>query len=541
MNNTQRRSRGSYGDRAPSLSSSQGIISKRSRRKRRGRGRERKRRAGARKRQLKTERIAKNHLRILYWNCGSLSVRRQTAEMLAYSADVACFQETQRSVIKPPDFHAPVCSDIGHGQLIAVRKDIKYKELDVSRWATDNLHLLAVELLEQPIRNVINVYACNRSMKEEDWMVLDDLQMTLPGQTMLCGDFNARGAGWGNTITNPQGVALEDALDKCYLTCINDGSTTRTATRDGDSDSVIDLTLASFGVAQQCVFKALRAHGNDHFPCSVHIRRHKATRQQKRAKAFHYSAGGDDPISKLRAKRSGARPKEQTRNQPPWFNKEVEGLWKVKKAACRRSQRNRDDDELREAAKQASNAFEKAASSEKERIYEEFSLNVSEDRTLHKLWQLHKAMNGATKRSEVPDFRREDGVWVRTPEEKGTALLERYLKQTDQGNEFERRVLMQGLQERFEDELRMPHTNIETSSVKAIIATATDSASGPDGVRYKSMKDLDQQGMQYLTNMLNDSLAKHSIPEEWLDSHLAPVPIPRHSCRRRGDNRSDKE
>ena len=49
---------------------------------------------------------------------------------------------------------------------------------------------------------------------------------------------------------------------------------------------------------------------------------------------------------------------------------------------------------------------------------------------------------------------------------------------------------------------------------------------GPDGVRYKSMKDLDQQEMQYLTNMLNDSLAKHSIPEEWLDSHLAPVPKP---------------
>ena len=135
-------------------------------------------------------------------------------------------------------------------------------------------------------------------------------------------------------------------------------------------------------------------------------------------------------------------------------------------------------------------------------------------------------MNGASKRSEVPDFRREDGVWVRTPEEKGTALLERYLKQTDQGNEVERRVLMQGLQERFEDELRMPHTNIETSSVKAIIATATDSAPGPDGVRYKSMKDLDQQEMQDLTNMLNDSLAKHSIPEEWLDSHLAPVPKP---------------
>ena len=56
-------------------------------------------------------------------------------------------------------------------------------------------------------------------MKEQDWMIIDDLQNTLSGATMLCGDFNARGELWGNTVTNPQGEALEDALDRCYLTC----------------------------------------------------------------------------------------------------------------------------------------------------------------------------------------------------------------------------------------------------------------------------------------------------------------------------------
>ena len=50
-------------------------------------------------------------------------------------------------------------NDLRHGQLIILRKDIRYNDLDVSRWTTDNMHLVADELLEQPVRNEINVYA----------------------------------------------------------------------------------------------------------------------------------------------------------------------------------------------------------------------------------------------------------------------------------------------------------------------------------------------------------------------------------------------
>ena len=51
-------------------------------------------------------------------------------------------------------------------------------------------------------------------------------------------------------------------------------------------------------------------------------------------------------------------------------------------------------------------------------MYEDFSKNVTEDRTLHKFWQLHRTMNGNNAQAQIPDFRRENDVWVRTPEEK---------------------------------------------------------------------------------------------------------------------------
>ena len=45
-------------------------------------------------------------------------------------------------------------------------------------------------------------------------MMLDEMQRSLPGESIFCGDFNARGQLWRNTIINSQGEALEDALDQ---------------------------------------------------------------------------------------------------------------------------------------------------------------------------------------------------------------------------------------------------------------------------------------------------------------------------------------
>ena len=115
---------------------------------------------------------------------------------------------------------------------------------------------------------------------------------------------------------------------------------------------------------------------------------------------------------------------------------------------------------------------------------------------------------------------------IRTSEEKGLALLDRFLRQTDQGNETERSALLHGLQDQYESELRNPHMPIKADVLKCVIATSSDSAPGPDGVKYTDLKNLTDDDLQSLTNTLNDSYANQDIPDEWLDSHLAPVPKP---------------
>ena len=397
--------------------------------------------------------------------------------------------------------------------------------MDVSRWNTENLHLTAIELQNQPVKNIINVYACNCSMKEADWMALDEMQKTLPGETIFCGDFNARGETWGNTVTNPQGEALEDALDRCDLMCINNGSMTRMAMRPGDSDSAIDLAITTLRTAAACKWNVLGPHGNDHYPCTIFVKKGKTCTQKRPPRVFSYQGNEDDAISKLRKSTRGSKNSNKTAiDQPPWWNDELDVLWEDKKKALKASQNNKCDEDLKAAAKEATRQFKIVSKEAKCDKYEEFCKEVTADKALHKFWQLYGAMNNKQKSRTIPDFQREDNVWVCSDEEKGEALFNRYMLQTNQDNEQERKDLMNDLRVKFNGE----HSDISLTpeAVKNLIMSGKDTAPGPDGIRKTHLMQLDEAGIEELTTVFNTSLDNGEIPIDWLDSHLAPVPKP---------------
>ena len=115
-------------------------------------------------------------------------------------------------------------------------------------------------------------------------------------------------------------------------------------------------------------------------------------------------------------------------------------------------------------------------------------------------------MNNSKKANDVPDFRNEEDVWMRTPEEKGKAFLERYLKQTDQKNEQARRDLMSRMETYFEDQnaFMFPHKPISSEVVKNLISQADESSPGPDGIKYSDLGTFDEEELEALTQLLND-------------------------------------
>ena len=133
-------------------------------------------------------------------------------------------------------------------------------------------------------------------------------------------------------------------------------------------------------------------------------------------------------------------------------------------------------------------------------------------------------MKNKHKTKTIPDFQREDDIWVRSDEEKGQALFERYLQQTNQDNEIERRNLLNDLQMNFHDDVS--DISLTAEEVKYYISSGKDTAPGPDGVRKAHLMQLDDAGIEMLTKVYNTSFEQREIPNDWLDSHLAPVPKP---------------
>ena len=68
--------------------------------------------------------------------------------------------------------------------------------------------------------------------------------------------------------------------------------------------------------------------------------------------------------------------------------------------------------------------------------------------------------------------------------------------------------------------------SLDPEKLRCIIKHASDSAPGPDGVTYEHLSSLDEDELTSLTDILIESVQDSKIPDDWLDSHLCPVPKP---------------
>ena len=83
---------------------------------------------------------------------------------------------------------------------------------------------------------------------------------------MICGDFNARSSLWDQHGTNQLGCALMEALSDVLFTLALTASPTHLVTRQGDTDSTVDLALVSPKLAPWTRAKIVGSHGSDHLP-----------------------------------------------------------------------------------------------------------------------------------------------------------------------------------------------------------------------------------------------------------------------------------
>lgn len=103
----------------------------------------------------------------------------------------------------------------------------------------------------------IRVYACYYSPNAtivdflRELSELEDSITREHGEVLVAGDFNAKSADWGSSTTDVRGRALADMAARLNLLVLNQG--TRPTFQRSNSESIIDITLASEGVTRRAV------------------------------------------------------------------------------------------------------------------------------------------------------------------------------------------------------------------------------------------------------------------------------------------------
>ena len=152
---------------------------------------------------------------------------------------------------------------------------------------------------------------------------------------MIFSDFNARSSLWDQHVTNQQGCVLEAALSDVLFTPVSTASPTHPGTRQGDTDSTIDLALVSPKLVPWTRAETLASHRSDHLP--VVFSQQKPGIEHKRKLHIRSS------MVSLRAHKPAhtTNPRQKAAIQPPWWDKETQAAWTDKRTMVKLWQKER--------------------------------------------------------------------------------------------------------------------------------------------------------------------------------------------------------
>ena len=118
------------------------------------------------------------------------------------------------------------------------------------------------------------------------------------------------------------------------------------------------------------------------------------------------------------------------------------------------------------------------------------------------------------------------GSVLKTSKEKGSALLQRFVQQSNQNNLDERKAAWEGLDRTLTEAGSNDDMITELEFTEALSGLSKDTAPGPDRVKYSDIKNLSVHNKSELFRLYEESFATGQVPEDWSHSYLKPIPKP---------------
>ncbi|XP_029826911.3 uncharacterized protein LOC115312129 [Ixodes scapularis] len=495
-----------------------------------------------------TSPLVPTQLRILQWNCRSLTKRKNEFQLrLAqhrHSYDAILMQETN---VKDPRlsaynyFHNPAIerkyTKTGPPEArglatVYLKGTVPHAQIDTQKWCTPDQEVTAVRTLIDNHKLILVSAYVRPTAEDPNFSWIEELRTVYPDDRMVIGgNFNAHHREWGYDDDDQRGARLLEAYEKAGLELANDThEKTRVGTSANQQDTNPDLTLVDSRIEGMEWSVLPDAWGSDHYPIEISIRiknRAKAKKTvvtvlwDKFRALLRAQIDENDMSTKLCALLVASTREASTKKEVNWDSPTPDthllSLWDHRTRKLTEYRKTKDRNTLKEVNRITAEAEEYAR---KLRVNEWLDHCASFDQrtSIRKLWRTFRGMLGITK--------------VRNTIENMALALDKPLEDVleDMGKAFfpqpstTPNAAIYTLEQAPKDPppWNTPITRWELET--AIDQGRIKSAPGPDGITASMLRNLPEEGKQQVLRWFNHMWETDTFPDEWHESWVTPIP-----------------
>ena len=486
--------------------------------------------------------------RLLQWNCQGL--RNKKDELLDHihnnKIDIVFIQETMldsRNEFRLPGFN--VERRDGHvnrtphgGVATFIHSDLPYERLPL----TTEIQAVAIRVQLSSLITFCNIYSSrSHNLTTEN---LEHLFLQLPAPVVLLGDFNAYSLIWGSRVNDTRGTQVERFMNRNGINILNSGVPTRISYH---AETCIDLTMCSPSLASDMEWSVMDSPGaSDHCPIIVSIfgDRSPATEYFQDIKNADWRAfqrcdvwqdlpnidqlSNDvivlDLYTRLNAASQRAIPTflPQTYYPRPWWTPELT-VSKLKRERLYQISRRHRSEENTIRWKRARAEHKKLVREEKRNSWKALSETLNYNTPIAAVYHGIRKIKG--KRTRRTHIIREDG---RTYSDIGeiTEKLADSIESTSRDSNFSpdfiayKRNAETNPLNFNDDSYHFYNAPFTMEELNYCLNKAKDTTPGPDGIHYKTLKNLPLEAKSYLLNIFQKLAIIFSFEKPCWDEHL---------------------
>ena len=497
-------------------------------------------------------------LNIFTWNCEGLESKKQEVYKLISEIDPVafCLQDTRLTKARQSFYqfnnYKAYFKSIGpyaSGVALYIKKNIPQSEVDL----TTNLQAVAARATMKGktyILSSIYVPPSTRPTIAD----FDQMIMKFNYPYLMNGDYNAHSPYWNALSTCDRGDVVEAVIDKHHLLPLNITEKTHW-NRGHNTYSLVDLSLSHPAIYMDFQCEVLKdLHTSDHYPIVIKIANAPET-----AKPPHFNfrkadwaafktdcllnitsdlfeEGDDDKMKTFTTKLMDLAKKNipQSSRLPrpcskPWWDEECKALVRERNKAERFNKRYPTvNNKIRVKVLHAQCRW--AFRRKKRQSFRKFTSSINSKVHSKKVWSMVQKLTGKNIPSHLNHLKDDQGNFITNHKDISNKFASTFSHNSSSNNyseEFRDNIKAQ------EESTPIDFTDNNTykynkrfklRDLKRSIKRAKNSAPGPDQIHYLILKNLPNECLLVLLDLINEYWESHTFPPSWREALVIPLP-----------------